>query len=277
MRVSKLKLSQIELELTDKDRAILSTMRELTFMRTDQVKRLFFNPDAGAVIPRAYATAATRALNRLKDKGLIMHLPRRVGGVKKGSQGNIWYLTEAGLRLLRLGTGSTRTKVNPPSSLFLRHTIAVSECYVQFVTICRSKAESEAMELIDIALEPSCWREYEKHGKRVSLRPDLFAITASGKYKDYWFIEIDLATESTQDIVNKCKRYWEYYEAGIEQRETGVFPVVMFIVPTSSRKQKLEEEIEVARRPAQPKLFLIILPDELEEVLIQGADEKNLR
>lgn len=291
MRLSRLKLAQIELELTEKDRQILTILCALSFMRTDQIKRLLFNPNTEVDVPRAYATATTRALNRLSGCGLIVSLPRKVGGVKKGSQGKIWYLTEAGQRLLVLGKDASRKKVNPPSSVFLRHTIAVAECYVQFDNICRRNAltsnepgkadnasvdKPEGLELINIAVEPSCWREYEKNGKKMSLRPDLYAVTASGEYKDSWFIEVDLATEAVQDIVRKCKRYREYYKSGTEQKLTNVFPVVLFIVPTVTRKEKLKEAASGERRPNEPKLFLFIVPDELEDVLKNGAEVEKM-
>ncbi|MBR3122416.1 replication-relaxation family protein [Candidatus Saccharibacteria bacterium] len=278
MRVSRLKLAEIELQLTEKDRNILTALRTLSFMRTDQIKRLFFNPKNQQEVPRAYATATTRALNRLMNKGLIQHLPRVVGGIRKGSQGRIWYLTEAGQRLLNLGKTEARQKVNLPSSMFLRHTLAVAECYTQFVTICRCKTEDDegqSLELVDIALEPDCWREYEKNGRRISLRPDMSAVTASGEYKDFWFVEMDLATEVVQDILRKCKRYCEYYETGIEQNKTGVFPVVLFIVPDENRKERLEEAIS-DMKVSRPRLFLIIVPDELEGVLRSGAPTERL-
>ena len=54
-----------------------------------------------------------------------------------------------------------------PSSAFIRHTIAVSECYVQIMEICRM---SPSLRIGKLHVEPECWRSYQKDGKTVSLR-----------------------------------------------------------------------------------------------------------
>ena len=53
-----------------------------------------------------------------------------------------------------------------PSPLFLRHTIAVTETYVQITELCRRDPD---MKLIRMDVEPLCWRGYEKAGKMISL------------------------------------------------------------------------------------------------------------
>ncbi len=74
------------------------------------------------------------------------------------------------------------------------------------------------MQLKAIYNEPDCWRAYQKSGKEISLRPDLYAETINGKYEDYWFMEMDFATENIQNkIIEKCRRYHEYYQANREQ------------------------------------------------------------
>ena len=50
-----------------------------------------------------------------------------------------WHLTEAGERFLAMGSSEqySRRRYLEPSRMFLRHSLAVSECYVQLVEICR--------------------------------------------------------------------------------------------------------------------------------------------
>ena len=59
----------------------------------------------------------------------------------------------------------------------------------------------------------------------------------SGQYEDRWFIEVDLDTESPNKIIDKCERYHKYYRSGLEQQESGVFPLTVWIVPSAERKK----------------------------------------
>lgn len=132
------------------------------------------------------------------------------------------------------------------------------------------------MRLSCLEVEPECWRAYDVKGQNLSLRPDLYAETISGEYTDYWFIEMDLDTEATQEIIAKCKRYLDYYQTGKEQSVKTVFPVILWIVPSAERKEKMEASIKEAFGNRQVRIFLIITPDELEGTLKEGADESKL-
>ena len=81
----------------------------------------------------ASVSAVQRNLNRLKEYGLISHLPKQIGGVRGGSSSMVWHLTEQGARLLDLGSEreGKRTRHLEPSFTFLRHIIAVTETYTQ--------------------------------------------------------------------------------------------------------------------------------------------------
>ena len=179
-RISDKRLGEIEMTLSQQDREILETFRQLRYLKANQVERLFFHR---SITARAKLVTVSRRLNRLMEDGLLNHYSKKVSGARSGSNGYVWYLTEAGYRILNLGTGaeSKRLRGLEPSSAFLRHTLAVSECYVQFTEICRM---AQDMELKYIAVEPECWRSYQKDGKAQSLRPDLYAETVSGRFED---------------------------------------------------------------------------------------------
>lgn len=266
-------LYQIENNLTDRDRIILVTLRTLRFAKTDQLQRLFYPQ----VIDKPYAAirATRRNLARLQNLGLILHLPQIIGGVRAGAQGMVWYLTELGARLLDLGTeqeGKRKRRLSP-SSTFLRHTIAVTETYVQITEYCRTEPN---MKLVCLEVEPRCWRGYEKAGKQISLRPDLYAETVADGYLYSWFLEMDLGTETGAVILEKCRRYLEYYRTGKEQHATGVFPIVLFIVPTAARKQKIVDDIKNAFAGRNAHIFLVVTPAELHRILKTGAQEEKL-
>ena len=267
--MSNLTVARLELirqDLTDRD-------KRLRYMKTDQIRRVFY-PEGDRSL-HACKVAAFKNLNRLQSLGLITHLEKRIGGVRAGSKGMIWHITEAGARLLYLGTEmqNARKRQLEPTPTFLCHTIAVTETFVQIVEICR---DDPVMKLSRIEVEPDCWREYQKNGKTVSLRPDLYAKTVTGDFFDHLFIEMDLDTESPSAIVEKCRRYLEYYQTGKEQKTTGAFPLVLWIAPNENRKARMKEAIVSSFRNRYPHIFFVIIPDELEAVLRDGVEKEKL-
>ena len=97
----------------------------------------------------------------------------------------------------------------------------------------------------------------------------------SDGYEDRWFIEIDLSTESPSTIIGKCDRYRDYYRSGLEQKQFGVFPVVVWLVLDAGRRDRLRTAIQEAY-PKGGKLFIIITADEFERLIRQGFDAKDL-
>ncbi len=270
-RLSRQRLEEITVSLSERDKQILTTVQRYRYLLTSQLQRLYF---ADAATPTAALRAASRALKKLREMGLIDHLARRIGGVRAGSGGLIWYLTHAGERLLRLheqGASPVR-RFFEPSPYFLSHTLAVADIAVQLAELCRSTPK---LELSVLQPEPECWRSYSDYGVMLSLKPDLFAITVSGQYEDRWFIEVDLDTESPAKIIDKCERYHKYYRTGLEQEQSEVFPLTVWIVPTTERKEKLITHIREAF-DRQPRLFAVITKDELTSLICQGGEGGSL-
>ncbi len=136
--------------------------------------------------------------------------------------------------------------------------------------IQRTEQRLVPAELVDVKNEPDNWRPYNRGGKLVTLKPDLFVITNCDAYEDRWFIEIDLATESPVRIIQKSHRYHYYYRSGLEQKQHGVFPLVVFIVPDAERKNSLTQHIKT-EFSKWPQIIAVITPDELEKMMRQGA------
>ena len=272
-RISDLELGMIDLRLTERDRRILRTIQRFRFVRTNQVQRLFFRKPSST--PRARLTSTTKLLHRLESKGLIAHLDRKLGGIGTGNYGLVWYLTNAGSRLLDHASGTPHKRVNrpQPSLIFLRHTLAVVECFVQIVEICR---QEHNMDYRELEIEPQCWRAYQKSGIQYSLRPDLYAETISGEYVDRWFIEMDLSTEGLQTIIEKCRRYHDYYQIVRDQDPKEVFPIVLWLVPDTYRKENIIEVIKETFGNRYRKIFLVITPEELHQTLRDGAEQEAL-
>ena len=86
---------------------------------------------------------------------------------------------------------------------------------------------------------------------------------------------ITLSTESPSTIIGKCDRYRDYYRSGLEQKQFGVFPVVVWLVLDAGRKERLRSAIQEAY-PKGGKLFIVITADEFERLIRQGFDAKDL-
>ena len=258
-------LKKLNHRMFDRDRDILREILKCRYITTAQIRRLHF---LDAATPSAGLRAASRALSKLKDYGLIEHLERRIGGVRAGSGSFVWCLQMAGLKILALNDNEeipTRKRFFEPSPQFLTHTLAITETYIRLT-------EMSGTELINSEIEPDCWRNYPSiGGTALTLKPDLYAVTASGEYEDHWFFEIDLATESVPRVLKKCQQYLEYYHNGAEQRRTGIFPIVVWLVPDEKRKSALMYMLTDNFKNT-PAIFRIITPDEFETLVRNGSE-----
>lgn len=102
------------------------------------------------------------------------------------------------------------------------------------------------------------------------LKPDLAVVTATEAFEDHWFFEVDLATEPPSRVVRACQNYQAYRQSGIEQRRLGLFPAVVWIVPTGRRKATLESHMD-QHDAISARLFTVITLDELETLIEHGA------
>ena len=151
-KLTRQQLEEIEARLSARDHAVLQAIRKYRFLTSTQIGRLY-------ITDCSTKTSQTRQQNlllqRLGGHGLIRPLERRVGGYGGGSTVQVWHLTEAGQRLLILNDpgAQPRKRFSEPSAMFLHHTLAIAECAVQLICLCRD-SEDLSLELVDA--EPSC-------------------------------------------------------------------------------------------------------------------------
>ena len=258
MKVLKNKLLKYVRILSTRDKAILNTIKICKFIKTDQIKRLHCS---NLPTPYSASLSAIRALRKLHGYGLIQPLKRRIGGVRAGSSSYVWTLRAAGEELLQMVDNNPppncRKQVFEPTFIFLKHTLAVTELYTYLSTETK---------LLKAEFEPDCWRNYSNaYGSNATLKPDLYAVTSSEKYEDYWFFEIDLDTEAPSRIVRKCESYGKYYLAGDIQKQIGVFPKVVWIVTNEKRKLTLQRYI-YENISEYCDLFSVIILEELHSL-----------
>ena len=263
-RLSRDQLTRLDRRLSQRDRAILGSLSLHHFLTTTQLQRWHFR-DHGT--SSAAARICRRVLARLHELHVIEHLERRVGGVRAGSASYVWRVGLIGDRLLRLHADRrTRARRKEPSLRFLDHCLAVADTHLAL----RDLAADGQLELITVATEPASWRRYQSPMGAVEiLKPDLYAVTASGEYEADWFVEVDRATESLPTVLRKCAQYQAYRQTGSEQEKRGVFPWVIWVVPTSEHVARLRQAIDrAAHLPSE--LFRICTLQGLAAV-VQGG------
>lgn len=270
-RITKSELRRLSALLASREIEIVQTISRVKFITANQLQRIFFiqNPN-----PATNLRACNRLVNKLKKYGLITNLEQRIGGKRAGSGSTIWTITSAGFQLLRLDEISsirgTRKKLYEPKILFLEHTLAVTEIYTRLKELDQSKR----LELLEIQHEPRCWRTFSLKGNATYLKPDLFTRFAlNDQYEEFYFLELDQATESPSRVVRKCKFYISYYNSGVEQRQNGIFPYVLWIAINNKRQEQLTRYIH-EYLPKAEMLFRVITIDEFE-TLICGDNQKE--
>ena len=225
--------------LTDRDLALLQDVEQFRLLSTRQIQRLHFG--IGHATISAATRGTVRVLGRLENRGFLIRLERRIGGIKHGSSGNVWQLSATGERLLRAlrGDGARRRFVEPGAP-FTDHTLEVADLAVRL----REAARDRRFDLLELDAEPECWREFAaSHGGPLWLKPDLYVVTANAAVEEHAFVEVDRGTEHMPAILRKCATYQRYFQTGNEQHRQGIFPAIVWVVPSEQRAIKLRASI----------------------------------
>jgi hypothetical protein len=234
--------------LPSRERALVETVARLRLLSHAQLASLLERGDGGSS-PVSAARSARRILARLTAHGVLARLQRRVGGVRAGSAGYVYYLGPVGQRLIAYweGRGLVRGRFRPePGGRYVRHRLAVSELFVQL----RGADRDGELDLLAFDAEPDCWRRsVDGFGGSLVLKPDAFVRVGIGAYEERCFVEVDLATESRSVIAAKVRAYLDYFHSGGEQAAHGVFPRVVVLTNSEVRRAALVDV--VTRLPAE--------------------------
>ena len=160
-----------------------------------------------------------------------------------------------------------------PGERFAAHYLAVADTHLSLVDAERAGQ----LVLAQVQIEPRCWRPFTGlGGSKEVLKPDLAAVTAASRdteYEDHWFIEVDRGTESLPTLIRQCQAYQTYRRTGTQQTETGVFPLVVWIVPDDTRAAKLTTAI-TSTRDLDQQLYRIVTPERFIP-LLRGIDQSG--
>jgi len=255
--------------LPARERALVETVARLRLLSHAQLASLLERGDS-VPSPVSAARSARRILARLTALGVLARLERRVGGVRAGSNGYVYYLGPVGQRVVAYwdGRGLVRGRFRPePGGRYVRHRLAVSELYVQL----RGADRQGALDLLAFEAEPDCWRRsIDTFGGSLVLKPDAYLRVGIGAYEERCFVEVDLATESRSVIAAKVRAYLDYFHSGAEQAAHDVFPRVVLLTNSEIRRAALVDV--VTRLPAEHwALFTVATLDRALEVLSGNA------
>jgi Replication-relaxation len=263
----------VDSALTPRDRDILKKVSDLRFASGDQLARMCFIEDD----PLSQARAARRALLRLVNLDGLARLPRRVGGVRAGSAGFVYYLGSVGYRLaVRYGwqPERRRRRSDLPGTAFLNHSLAVAELHTLLVEADRSRR----FELLELSAEPSCWRSYGGIGTQrpLTLKPDSYVRLGVGEFEDSYFVELDRGTEGTKTIERKLAEYVAYEGAGVEQDRRGVFPRVLWLTPDAGRAESIAGSVRGLARPKRELFAVALVADAIDVVAGTSANTPTI-
>lgn len=260
-RVSRRVLDQLAEILSDRDRQVLGRIDEHRYLSTLQIQQFVFTDHVSL---ESAARTARRVLSRLERFHLLRPIERRIGGVRSGSSARVWQLTPAAARLLR-AEGAVHRR-HEPSLRFLAHCLAVADVHLVF----RTMLTNPAIEKVLVQTEPDSWRRHiGQGGEPRLLQPDLAAAVSTDQYEDFFFIEVDLGTESLPTLLRKCAQYEAYRATGIEQEQHGTFPLVIWFFSKQERADRLQ--LSVGRSPRlTPGLFRYVTPSNLAQTLGGG-------
>jgi hypothetical protein len=177
--------------------------------------------------------------------------------------------------VLALGQYTTRRhrRVGETKPAFQNHTLAVTETYVQLV----ERARTGGAEVLAFVTEPECWRRFSGGlGAPITLKPDAYVQVGLGDYERLAFLEADLDSESAPTIRRKLEVYVAYWRSGSEQRNHGVFPVVLWLVPDEPRLTVIARMIGQLPPDGQA-LFMVCRLDEAAGQLTQPITEGGAR
>lgn len=266
-RVTADELDQIAVSLSDRDRAVVSSIGQYGFLTTAQVEILHFselNSDQSS------SRTCRRVLARLRSQQLIEAAEHRIGGIRAGSSSIVWRLASAGDRLLRRQQpDAPKARRKEPSLRFLQHRLSVADAVCDLTLAARATL----FELLRVDNEPATWRPFSGlHGGREVLKPDLFVVTASGDFEDHWFVEIDRGTESVPTVLKQCDSYERYRRSGREQADNGLFPRVLWLVPDTSRVIRLRRAFRHNAK-LDEDLFRVLVQQDLVTTISQAGAE----
>jgi hypothetical protein len=244
--------------LSERDWLVMQDVARLRLITGAQLERLHF-AYLGAV---SRPVVRRRVLGRLVQARVLATLERRIGGVRAGSDGLIYYLDTAGQQLL--ATDGTARKIDPPGERYVRHVLAVTEVYVSLT----EQAQAGALRLDQFEAEPASWWSDGRGGR---LKPDGYVRVSNSEQFDSWWLEVDLATEHLPTLKRKLRAYIDFYRRG-QLGPDRIMPWVLVTAPNAKRCSDIVRLIHQLSSQGE-ELFTVALHNDAAGVIVRRLDQ----
>lgn len=258
--VTAARLDTLREAMSERDWAVVHDVARLRLITGAQLERLHFADLAGASRP----VVRRRVLGRLVRARILATLMRRIGGVRAGSAGLVYYLDTAGWRLL--ARDGTARRTGPPSERYVRHRLAVTDADVSLTEAARAGG----FQLVAFAAEPASWWP---DGQRGRLKPDAHAAVAAAAHTDHWWVEVDLATEHGPALKRKLAAYVTFWQSG-QLGPGGTMPRVLVTMPDTKRYSDTVQLIHQLPMESE-NLFVVALAKDATTVIVRCLNEPD--
>jgi hypothetical protein len=250
--------------LGKRDWAIIHTIYRVRLATGLQLERIHFSN----LTVHARNVSRSRVLKRLVDAEVLTVVEQQTGTPRYGVPRRCYTLGSSGRRVMRwwLNMYEPLARVRRPFAAgdrFMPHALAVTELYTELV----ERSRSGDFEVAEFRAEAP-WPD----GQGGLLQPDALALLRRGATADYWWCEVDLATQSRPKVREKLLAYLDFYQRG-QLGPDDTMPLVIFGVPSEERRAALSGLVDELPSPAA-LLFRIALLKVVPQVMISGLREE---
>lgn len=241
--------------LQPRDVAIMLSVYENRFLRRDQIEKLFFNKTA----------ACNQRLQKLYQHKFLDRLYQPIG---LGSSKAVYALDSLGAEVVaaKLGVGKNQInwtrRHNNIEHLFMAHTLAVSELRVALELALRFREEKDVQLLFwkrEAFLPREKVQNPEHPEKKLSVIPDAFFGLQLPQGKYYFFVEVDMGTETQDRFRTKIIAYREYWKSGAFNNRYNYHN--FRILTVTNGVQRLNNLIGTAAKAGAKNMFLFTVSE----------------
>lgn len=241
--------------LQARDIGIILAVYENRFLRRDQIEKLFFK--------------TTPTCNQRLQK-LYQHkfLDRLYQPVDFGTSQAVYALDSVGAEVVaaKIGVGKGQInwtrRHNQIEHLFMAHTLAVAELHIGLELALRIREEKDVKLLFwkrEGLLPREKIQDPENPEKKLSVIPDAFFGIETERGKLFFFVEVDMGTETLDRFRTKIVAYREYWKTGAFSNR---YTYRNFRVLTvTNGVQRLNNLIGVADKTGAKNMFLFTVQE----------------
>jgi hypothetical protein len=266
-----------------RDAALLEDLWHYRCLTTSQLEILRAS-DSDPALRFVSRLTLTRRLKLLFHGKYVSRLARPTTG---GMQEPVYLLDSAGARFLsRLhGEVPVRTNSRFPKLVALEHALAINQFRVSLVASCARTANtpSEARLLQWQSGEAAKFSVSLSHGdprtaetkssetrgrameRKVILILDGFFVFKPPSLRLFYFLEVDLGSEASRVLVDKCRAYYAFWQSGgfgeKHALEGKVGFRVLFVAPTEKRAATILKAFD--KLDAGKAMFWVALQDQI--------------